>query len=202
MIRTNLATRPFYNERAVRAVLLGVTLLVIAASAINVIRVMQYSGKDTELATRASQDEARAAELRVSANRLRATVDAKQIDLASAEALHANELIDRRTFSWTELLNRFETTLPDNVRLTAVRPKVDAKRGIVLTISVVARGVEDVSELMNNLEGTGAFADLLTPEEHFDEDGQLHATVETTYQPQGVPAANPPKGAKSGAKRR
>ena len=89
--------------------------------------------------------------------RLRGSVDLQQIELASTEARQANELIDRRTFSWTDLFNQFETTFPDNVRITAVRPTLDEKGGIVLTINVVARSVDDVDELIRNLEGTGSF---------------------------------------------
>ena len=159
-------------------------------------RVIRYSRSDTQLATQASQNEARAAELRAQAARLRASVDPRQIDVASADARQANDLIDRRTFSWTELFNRFETTLPDNVRITAVRPKVDAKRGTVITISVTARGVDDVNEFMNNLENTGTFTDLLAPEEHVEDDGTLVATVEGVYLPRPKSAIAP------GARRR
>jgi Tfp pilus assembly protein PilN len=183
VIRTNLSTRPFYNERVVHGWLLAVTVVVMAASVFNISRVIKYSQSDTQLATEASQNEARAADLRAAAARLRATIDTKQIDFASTEARQANELIDRRTFSWTDLLNRFETTLPDNVRITAVRNRLDPKRGIVLTIDVVARSANDVNDLMDKLEGTGAFTDLLTPEEHLDSDGTLMAVVETTYRP-------------------
>ena len=84
-------------------------------------------------------------------------------------ARQANDLIDRRTFSWTELFNQFETTLPDEVRITAVRPSVDREKGIVLRVNVVARGVEDVDEFMENLDATGAFPDVRPAEDHFDE---------------------------------
>src|ERR671931_2374235 len=143
MIRTNLATRPFYNERAVRGWLFGVLILVLTATAFNVSRVLRYSRSDTRLATQASGDEARAADLRQQANRLRATVDPKLIESKSTEARKANELIDRRTFSWTELLNRLETTQPDDVRLVAVRPRVEKDGRIVLVINVVSKSVDD-----------------------------------------------------------
>src|SRR5258706_10034888 len=98
MIRTNLSTRPFYNERAVHAWLLGIAILVAAATVFNVSRVIRYSRSDTELGTEASQNESRAVELRTQASRLRATVDTRQLDLASSDARQANDLIDRRTF--------------------------------------------------------------------------------------------------------
>ena len=60
MIRTNLSTRPFYNEGQVRAWLLALAVLVAAATVFNVSRVLHYSGSETELALQASRDEARA----------------------------------------------------------------------------------------------------------------------------------------------
>ena len=138
MIRTNLSTRPFYNERAVSLWLLVFLFVVVAATVFNTTRVLRYSHSDTELGTTASQDEARASDLRAAAARLRNSVDAKQIELASNEARQANDLIDRRTFSWTELFNVFEKTLPDEVRITAVRPKVDRGQfGLTIIVTFV-----------------------------------------------------------------
>jgi type IV pilus assembly protein PilN len=188
VIRTNLSTRPFYNERSVHTLLVLVALLVLAATAFNVSRVLKYSRSDTQLATQASRDEARAAELRQQAARLRTTVDPKQVEFASNDARQANDLIDRRTFSWTELFNRFETTLPDEVRITSVRPRSDRTHSFVLVINVVARGVDDVSEFMANLEATGVFKNLRPAEEHINEKGELESTLETAYTPSTPPA--------------
>ena len=199
MIRTNLSTRPFYNERAVYFWLLVAALLVVAATVFNVSRVLGYSRSDTQLATQASRDEAVAADLRQQAVRLRATVDPRQVEFAAAEARQANDLIDRRTFSWTELLNILEATLPDDVRIVAVRPKLDDKRGIVLTISVVARDVEDVEAFMRRLETTGVFGDLgARLQEHVNEQGQLETLLDMTYDPGTAKSAAPEQPAPAG----
>lgn len=183
MIRTNLSTRPFYNERVVSLWLALFIVLAAAATIFNTTRVLRYSHSDTEQGTSASRDESRASELRRSATKLRNSVDAKQIERASNEARQANDLIDRRTFSWTELFNRFETTLPDEVRITSVKPRNDRTHGFVLVINVIARGVDDVSEFMANLEGTGVFKNLRPAEEHINEKGELESTLETAYTP-------------------
>jgi type IV pilus assembly protein PilN len=183
VIRTNLSTRPFYNEPAVHAWLIVIALAVAAATVFNVSRVVRYSRSDTQLAMQASRDESRAADLRQQASRLRATVDPRQIEFASSEARQANDLIDRRTFSWTELFNRFEATLPDDVRIAAVRPKVDRKNGNILTINVVGRTIEDVDRFMENLEATGAFSHTESKEERINDEGLLAAAIETTYMP-------------------
>lgn len=183
MIRTNLATRPFYNERAVHLALALVAMLVVAATIFNVTRVVQLKQRDSGLSSQASRDEARAADLRSQAVRLRATIDPKQIELVTNEARKANDLIDRRTFSWTGLFNRFETTLPEDVRITSVRPKVDTTKGTTLTITVVARTVEDVYQFMANLEKTGAFSNLLPRGDSFNDAGMLESVIDASYTP-------------------
>src|SRR4029077_15985157 len=85
---------------------LVVTAIVVAvATVFNASRLIQYSRSDTELAAQASRDEARTAELRAAAAQMRASVDPRQVDVASVEARVANDLIDRRTFSWAGLFN-------------------------------------------------------------------------------------------------
>jgi Tfp pilus assembly protein PilN len=187
VIRTNLASRPFYNERAVRLWLLVIAALVILATLFNAWRILHYSGSNTELAAQASRDEARAAELRADAARLRTSVDPAQIETISTDAREANELIDRRTFSWTELFNRFEETLPADVRITLVRPTLDKDRNIVLTVGVLARSVDDVNQFMENLDKTGAFTGLNSVQERVNEQGQIESTLQTGYAPQATP---------------
>ena len=183
MIRTNLSTRPFYNERIVSLWLLLFLVVVVAATIFNTERVLRYSHSDTEQGTSASRDEARAAELRATAVKLRNSVDAKQIELASSQARQANDLIDRRTFSWTELFNVFETTLPDDVRITAVRPDLEQGK-FRLKIAVVARGVDDINTFMNNLQTTGMFRQVGSSiSERFTDSGEALAELGLEYTP-------------------
>ena len=202
MIRNNLSTRPFYNVGAVRSWLAIVAVVVLAATGFNISQVLRYSNSNTELVTRAANDEERAAELRRNAQKLRASVDVAQVNEVSVDARQANDLIDRRTFSWTELFNRFERTLPDDVRITAVHPTVDKERRIVLLVNVLARGVDDVNQFMENLDETNAFFELRSREEQTTEEGQIESTLEMVYQPR---AASQPvdaqKPAEAGTKR-
>lgn len=190
MIRLNLSTRPFYNVAAVRVWLVAGGALVVAASVFNVAQVLRYSNSNTELVTRASNDEARAGELRRSAQTLRASVDAAQVAAVSVDARQANDLIDRRTFSWTELFNRFERTLPDDVRITAVHPTLDKDRRIGLSVNVLARSVDDVNRFMENLDRANAFFELRSRQEQTNDAGQIESSLEMIYQP-GAEVAGP-----------
>lgn len=192
MIRNNLSTRPFYNVAAVRLWLAIAGALALAATVFNVTQVLRYSNSNTELVTRASNDEARAAEMRRNAQKLRASVDAAQVDSVSVDARQANDLIDRRTFSWTALFNRFERTLPDDVRITAVHPAIDKNRRIVLTVSVLARGVDDVNQFMENLDQTHAFFELRSRQEQTNDEGQIESVLEMIYRPPAAAGEPPP----------
>jgi type IV pilus assembly protein PilN len=184
VIRTNLATRPFYNERLINLWLLLLGAVVLLATIFNVTRVRSDSGSNTELASQATQNVTRTNEMRRTAGQLRATLDAKQIEAVSADAREANNLIDRRTFSWTALFNRLETTLPDDARITSVRPVVDRNHKITLQMTIVAKSVSDVDQFMSRLDETGAFKDLYSTEERPNEDGQIESVLSMVYTPE------------------
>ena len=105
-----------------------------------------------------SRRSASARDLRAKAAAARGSVDQARLAAVAAAAHEANALIDRRMFSWTELFNRFEATLPPGVRIAAVRPSVDQQGRLIMTIAVVARSVDDVDAFIEALEATARSA--------------------------------------------
>jgi Tfp pilus assembly protein PilN len=99
-----------------------------------------------------------------------------ELQAVQAAANEANAMIDRRTFSWTELFNHVEATLPRGVMLTAIRPTID-EGDIKLTMAVIGRTVADIDAFMERLEETSAFADLLSTDEQAMEEGTLRVTL-------------------------
>ena len=183
MLRANFSTRPFYNERVVNLLLLVAAVLVLGLTVFNVSRIVSLSNQNTELLARAGEAEVGARQLRSAAQQVRRTLDVKQIQTVSASAREANTIIDRRLFSWTELFNHFETTLPDEVRIAAFRPKVDESGAVILAVTVVGRRVEDVDRFMGALEATHAFTGVLSREERTTESGELLAVLDVRYVP-------------------
>jgi Tfp pilus assembly protein PilN len=191
MLRINLSTHPFYNERAVTLVLGVLVIVVLAFTAVNVTRVVGLTRSQAGVRAGADKAEREARDLRQKAAAARGSVDQTRLAAIAAAAQEANTLIDRRVFSWTELFNRFEATLPPDVRIAAVRPSVDQQGRLVMTIAVVARSVDDVDAFIEALEGTHAFEDLLSREERFNDEGLLEATLRGVYRSAGpdvVPA--------------
>ena len=187
--RINLSTRPFYNERAVHAALALVAAVVLALSAFNLWQVYVLSGRHAEVQGRLSRAESKTRELRDQATVIRRSINPRELEATVAAAREANVLIERRVFSWTEVLNQFETTLPASVRISSVRPRVERDGTMMVDVVVLARTVESVDAFIENLEKRGAFSDVLSREEFINEDGLIQASIEGRYRPAREPAA-------------
>jgi hypothetical protein len=202
MLRMNLSTRPFYNERGVYLALVVVGLLVAGLTVFNLVQVITLSATQTELRARADRDEAQARELNERAAVVRRGIDASQLQAVVAAAGEANALIDRRTFSWTELFNRIESTLPGDVMLVSLKPEIQNGEPHVSMV-VIGRGVEHIDAFMERLEATGAFAGVLSRQEEMAEGGGYRAVLRGRYLETPIavaPAATPgPAGEESPA---
>lgn len=184
MLRTNLSTRPFYNERSVH-LLLAITAVAVAAFTIfNVTQLVLLTSRQARLGGEVRAAETRAQELRAHATQTRQAIDAKKLDTISMEAREANEIIGQRLFSWTDLLNRLETTLPDDVRITSLRPRVGRDGEVTVQMTVTGRDVDDVEMFMANLEQTTAFSDVIPLEDAPADDGSgVQVSLEGKYAP-------------------
>src|SRR5688572_25549306 len=120
MLRTNLSTRPFYNVRAVRVALGAVAVLAFGLTIFNAYEILRLRSQNGEARATIASNDAEARKLRADAQEVRRSIDRTRLAAVQLAASEANALIDRRTFSWTELLNQFQATLPPDVRIAGV----------------------------------------------------------------------------------
>lgn len=189
MIRTNLSTRPFYNVRAVQTAIGALGVIVLLLTLFNVVEVIRLLTSQQTLGARASEAENEATRLRNEAVRIRGQINPRELATVANAAREANGIIDRRAFSWTELFAQFEHTLPENVRITAVQPRLE-KGVFTVGVAVEARRAEDLDAFIDGLEKTGAFKNVLATESQTNEAGLLEAVIEAEYQPSGRAAAS------------
>jgi hypothetical protein len=181
MLRTNLASRPFYNVRAVQATLALVGAVVVAVTLFNVIQYARLSALERSLGADAARAETEAARLRGEAARLRAQINPKELELVATAAREANTVIDQRAFSWTELFSQFEQTLPEDVRITAVQPRLERDGRLIVAMQIEARRIEDADAFIEALEGQGTFRNVLPSEEQTAQSGLIEAVLEGEY---------------------
>jgi type IV pilus assembly protein PilN len=192
MLRTNLSTRPFYNERLVHLALALVGLIVAVITVLNIVKVVQLSRQSTTLTAGIRDDRAAAEDFARRAKQTRLGIDQKALKVVVASAQEANELIDSRTFSWTGFFNYIEATLPPDVMLVSVRPLISEGK-TVITMAVRARRSPDIDEFIEKLEATGAFEDIFPLQQNVREDGLIDAPLQAVYTPAAEGAAPSPQ---------
>jgi Fimbrial assembly protein (PilN) len=200
MIRTNLSTRPFYNERAVHLALGVIALIVLGLTIVNLVAVVRLSRLNTVLSARIRDDRTAATDLTRKAREIRQNINQVELNTIVAAAREANALIDARTFSWTALFNQLESTLPPDVMLSSIRPAI-VEGETKITLITLGRKRPDLDEFIEKLEATGAFENVLPRQETPTDDGLTQATIVATYIPDvPVPVPAAPPAAKPGAR--
>jgi hypothetical protein len=193
MLRGNLATRPFYNERLVSLALIVLTLIVVALTAFNVSRLTSLSSARSALRAQISADEARAQEVRAGAMAVQTSVDRVALQQLAASTRLANSLITARTFSWSTFFGYIEDAIPYDVRLTAVSPEIE-KGETLVTMLLLGRSEADIDTFSRALEDTGAFYDVLYAVADSTEEGLKRVTLRGFYLPPAVPTTVPQEG--------
>ena len=180
MLRGNLSTRPFYNERLVTLLVLLVGVVALALTAYNGTRLVALSRQRAELKAAIDQNESQSARIRSDADRLQKTIDRSTLNVIAASTREANQIIDARTFSWTGLFGHLEKRLPYDVKITAVSPQIE-KGTLKVVMVVVAKQLDDVATFIEELNQTNAFLDVVPAVTDLNEDQTYIARIEATY---------------------
>jgi cell division protein FtsB len=188
MLTTNLSTRPFYNERAVRSILGLLLLLVIALTVFSLFRASSLRTEERALSAQATQAHDEAERLRAQTQAMTAQINPKELEAVSAEASEANAVIAQREFSWIALLGQIEEALPDDVRVTAVQPQIE-KGTTMVRLEVEAMSAEHLATFMDALEKNGAFQRVLPRTKAYGDNDEIDAVLEAVYRPGGAPTA-------------
>jgi len=187
MLKGNLSTRPFYNERLVTLLLGGVAILAVVLGAYDAKRLVELSARRNTARAKIEANQGEATRIRGQAQALQQAVDRPTLGRLAGATREANDLIDQRTFSWTGLFGLLETTLPTDVRLVSISPRLD-KGTTKLTLTVVARQLEDVDVFSTHLmESGGAFYDVAPTEQQRQDDGTYTARLDVSYLPRRGP---------------
>jgi hypothetical protein len=180
MLRGNLATRPFYNERLVTLGIVLGAVAVVALTAFNASQIMSLSQQRAGFKANQAQDDGEAATVGQGTLTVQKSVDQVRLAALARQTREANDLIDERTFSWTSFLDRIEKTLPRDARLLSVAPRVN--RGeFEIGMAVNAKRFDDLEEFVDKLLATGDFYDTIAGTTNHNDDNTFTGAIMTRY---------------------
>jgi type IV pilus assembly protein PilN len=158
-IEINLSSRPFVNYRQfylIAGSLLGLLMIV---SFWNFSQYRSSHERRKAFVESLSSDQMKLEAMgKEEENLLRSLQTADTSDFLD-RVEYVNQLINRRTFSWTRLLNDLEKLTPPNLQLASIKPQV---RGTDLLIEIVVKGrnTQEMIQFVLNLENSGKFTDV------------------------------------------
>jgi len=79
---------------------------------------------------------------------------AEQLELLRADVAFANQLAEKRRFSWTRLLSDLEEAVPAQVSITSIKPKFDES---IVVLEGVADHLHDLDRFVQQLQHHRAF---------------------------------------------
>jgi hypothetical protein len=192
MLKGNLSTRPFYNDRLISLIVGLVVMVALALTAFNGWQLYSLSKRRAELRADISRHETEAGRIQRDADLLRKSVDASYLTLLANATHEANNIIDQRTFSWTTFFGVIEKALPLDVRLVAIQPRIERK-DFKVALAVISKSADDINRFVDVLDQTGVFLDVLPKTQTPQDDGTYLTVLDTTYvAPSSRPATPKP----------
>src|ERR1700683_4731465 len=79
-----------------------------------------------------------------------------------------NELIERKSFSWTRVLEDLEKVMPARVHLVSIHPELDDDNQLALKMVVAGDSRERAIELARRMEDSRRFAQTYIEGEHYE----------------------------------
>ena len=185
----NLSTRPFKPYRAANLGLLVLLLLLVAVSVLQFSSYQQYSA--LAAASRSVEAQARAESDRLNQNlqSLNSKMTSSKAAAKLSEVDLLNQLLLRKSFSWTQVFADLERVTPENVRLVSLHPFIDAAGKIGLNMNIRGRSLTDATEFLRTLEDSKKFTDTaLAVEEKKDAlpTGEVEFALSTYYSQERV----------------
>jgi Tfp pilus assembly protein PilN len=181
-IHLNLAKRPYRDYKPLYAVVVVLALLIAFLMLNNVDTYLRYvhETKSTraeiaaiEAETRKERDLAAAATQRISG------LDLKALD---SQARFVNTQLAQRAFSWSELLDRLEEVLPEDVKLTSITPAFRPDGRVSLSMQLTAKNNNGMIRTLERLLADRNFHNPFPGSEQSLPDG-FQFSVTTDYQP-------------------
>jgi type IV pilus assembly protein PilN len=111
-----------------------------------------------------------------------------------------NELIERKSFSWTRVFMQLEEIMPPNLHVVAISPELHSRTNTVeVHLTVAGTSREAAVELVKRLEQSPSFHDARIAEESAIKEKESPDTVKfdvtAVYVPTASPVAQPPAAA-------
>jgi Tfp pilus assembly protein PilN len=185
-IHLNLAAKPYRDYRPVYLTVAAMGLVTLVLLAYNVVTGYEYLIETKQTRAEIASIENETAGERKLAAELDERIDLIDLRTLDRRSRFINAQIKERAFSFSQLLDDLERTLPHDVKLTDLNPVFDDQGGIRLALSCLARKRDGMTDLLNRLYEDPKFEKAFPRSERIETDGSFRFNIEVEYLPEAT----------------
>ncbi|OFW23701.1 MAG: hypothetical protein A3H27_08440 [Acidobacteria bacterium RIFCSPLOWO2_02_FULL_59_13] len=166
-IPVNLASQPYENLRPLYLAA-GLALAIAVGLASFVVWKDWQNREETRTVTeQIRQLQHESAVLQQEQQQLERSLRTPEVQQISDRAAFLNSLILRKSLSWTQLFMELEKILPNQARITAIRPRLNQSQQAELSLTVAAVEMGPLVEFLKNLESSSRFGSPVVEAQRF-----------------------------------
>ena len=157
-LHLNLASRPFRDYRPLYAVVVVVSLLIAFLMLNNIDTYYRYVRETTNTRDEIARIVAQAEQERQRGELAQKQIGAIDLTTLDKQAKFVNAHLAERAFSWSELLDRLEATLPRDVRVTSIAPSFRDDGMVDLNLRTEAKRSDGMLETITRFQSSPYFS--------------------------------------------
>lgn len=187
-LHLNLAAKPYRDYRPFTVVMVLGSLLFFGLAYVNVDTYLNYKTATKQTTAAIDRLDRETEEERRRADDVNARIGRIDVKLLAAKVEYVNAQLAERAFSWSELLDRLEHVLPDDVRIEGVNPHFDPKGTVHLLLECHGKGADSMLRTIASFARDPHFAN---PFPTIEERGQneFRFVIDVDYRPSIARAA-------------
>jgi hypothetical protein len=182
-IHLNLAARPYRDTRPFTIIAVVASTVIAAMTYLNADTFIRYRHETRATTARIATLEAQTAEEQRRAAAVNDRIKRIDVGLLATQTQFANAQLAERAFSWSELLDRLEHVLPDDVRIGGVAP-VFGKDGLIhLNLNCETKTGQGMVNLINRFNSDPHFLNAFPTSEVRVNDNAYTFVIGVDYKP-------------------
>ncbi len=154
-IPVNLAREPFRRDRQMLVASGAVGVLLLFCLAVLIWIAVSEGGTARQTQADLNQTNRDLARINAEQMKLDARMRRPEYAIVFDRNIMINELIRRKAISWTRIFADLGAVVPESVRITQIRPQVNARNELALDMTV--ESPQTINDLISKLEGSNIF---------------------------------------------
>jgi Tfp pilus assembly protein PilN len=185
-IHLNLASRPYEDKRLFITTVVAVSIVVAALLFSNIDTYLRYRVQTHTTRTKIADLDAQTEQEHRRAEVVKQQLSRIDVEDLSKQTAFINDQLAQRAFSWSELLDKLEGVLADDVRLTSIAPSFRPGGSVFLSLTLEAKSADGLVNMLKRFNKDPQFANAFPTNESAMPGGGYRITLSVEFKPQTV----------------